>query len=92
MHYFLKLSSSANPDLNFWLSKLSKNSVLGVQMTRWTHRWLSPWPGIKSGLGNVRRLPVTCGHAKYPFSRLTSGKSQLSLDMAKSDDGQIPIY
>ena len=32
MHYLLKLSSSANPDLNFWVSKLSKNSVLGVQM------------------------------------------------------------
>ena len=40
MHYHLELSSSANPDLNFWVSKLSKNSVLGVQMTRWTHRWL----------------------------------------------------
>ena len=43
MHYLLELSSPANPDLNFWVSKLSKNSVLGVQMTRWTHRWLSPW-------------------------------------------------
>ena len=42
MHYLLQLSSSANPDLNFWVSKLSKNSVLGVQMTRWMHRWLSP--------------------------------------------------
>ena len=43
MHYLLKLSSSANPDLNFWVSKLSKNSGVGVQMMRWTHRWLSPW-------------------------------------------------
>ena len=34
MHYLLKMSSSANPDLKFWVSKLSKNSVLGVQMTR----------------------------------------------------------
>ena len=42
MHYLLILSSSANHDLNFWVSKLSKNGVLGVQMTRWTHRWLSP--------------------------------------------------
>ena len=40
MHYLLKLSSSANPALNFWVFKLSENSVLGVQMTRWTHRWL----------------------------------------------------
>ena len=42
MHYLLKLSSSANPDLHFWVAKLSKNSVLRVQMTHWTHRWLSP--------------------------------------------------
>ena len=35
-------SSSANSDKKIWVSKLSKNSVLGVQMTRWTHRWLSP--------------------------------------------------
>ena len=46
MHYLLELSSSANPDQNFWVSKLSKNSVLGAQMTCWTHRWLSPWPSI----------------------------------------------
>ena len=26
----------------FWVSKLSKSSVLGVQMTRWTYRRLSP--------------------------------------------------
>ena len=39
-YHLLKLSSSANPDLNIWVSKLSKNSVLAVQMTRWTHRWL----------------------------------------------------
>ena len=38
MHYLIEISSSANPDLNFWVSKLSKNSYLGVQMTRWTHR------------------------------------------------------
>ena len=44
MHYLLELASSANPDLNFWVSKLSKNSVLGVQMMRWTHKWLSPYP------------------------------------------------
>ena len=37
MHYLLELSSLANPDQNFCVSKLSKNSVLGVQMTRWTH-------------------------------------------------------
>ena len=42
MHYLLELSSSANPDLNFWVSKLSKNSVLGVEMTCWAHRWLRP--------------------------------------------------
>ena len=41
MHNLLKLSPSANPALNFMVSKLSKNSVLGVQMTRLTHRWLS---------------------------------------------------
>ena len=39
---FYEKSSSANCDINFWVSKLSKNSVLGVQMTRWTHRLLSP--------------------------------------------------
>ena len=43
MHYHLKLSSSSHPDLNLWVSKLSKYGVLGVEMTRWTHRWLSPW-------------------------------------------------
>ena len=42
MHYLQTLLSTANPDLNFWVSKLSKNSVLGVQMTRWARRWLSP--------------------------------------------------
>ena len=45
MHFLLKLSSSAIPDLNFWVSKLSKNSVLVVQMTCWMHRWLSPCVG-----------------------------------------------
>ena len=33
---------------NFWVSKLSKNSVLRVQMTRWTHRRLSPcYTGVR---------------------------------------------
>ena len=43
MHFLLELSSSANLDLNFGVSKLSKNSVLCVQMTHWTHSWLSLW-------------------------------------------------
>ena len=47
MHYLLELSSLANPDLNIWVSKLSKNRVMGVQLTRWTHRWLSPWTTVK---------------------------------------------
>ena len=40
MRYLLKLSSSANSDLNFWVSKQSKNTVLGVQRTRY-----KPLPG-----------------------------------------------
>ena len=43
MHYLLRLSSSANPDQNVWVPKLSKNSILGVQMTCRTHWLLSPW-------------------------------------------------
>ena len=34
---FWEKSSLANSDINFWVSKLSKNSVLRVQKTRWTH-------------------------------------------------------
>ena len=29
MHYLLKLSSSANPDLNIWVSELSKKQYFG---------------------------------------------------------------
>ena len=58
MHYLLKWSSLANPDLNFWVSKLSKNSVLGVQMTRWTHTWLSPWAYDNTGLAAFHNMKV----------------------------------
>ena len=51
MHYLLELSSSANPDLNFWLSKVSKNSVLGVQMT---HRWLRPCLTLEGPIYHIR--------------------------------------
>ena len=42
MHYLPELSSPANPDLNFRVSKLSINSAQGVQMTSWAHKWPSP--------------------------------------------------
>ena len=38
MRYLLE--SSANPDLHFWVSKLSKNSILGVGHFSKKVKWL----------------------------------------------------
>ena len=65
MHYLLELSSSANSDLNFWVSKLSKNSVLGVQMTRWAHRRQSPCNQEAASIGIWSKSPIP----KSPFAK-----------------------
>ena len=87
MHYLLELSSSANPDLNFWVSKLSKNSVLGVQMTCWTHRWLSPWyPGKTITSPHITGSSITC--LKHDQT-LGSGKRQPAVSGNALDNSAV---